>query len=176
MPTIWKDVKKFEGLYQVSNKGEVRSVDRVVVNRLGRKRFFKGRVLTQYTDKYGYHVVGLRDRDRKITAKVHRLVALSFLPGVAEGYTVNHKDFNRKNNLIENLEWLSPEENVKYSHVNNRYPVGECSGRAKLSDEDVKNMRHLYKTYGKPNKIAEQFNVSRSTVHRIVTNKMRKTI
>jgi hypothetical protein len=117
MEEIWKDVKGFEGLYQVSNMGRVRSLDRWTLNE--RPRFIKGRMLNPYMNKYkGYLRISLSDghRNRK-HYEVHRLVALHFVPGYKEGLVVNHKNEVKTDNRAENLEWCTCQYNLNYSDI-----------------------------------------------------------
>lgn len=116
----WKPVVGFEGLYEVSNLGRVRSLDRVVPSRWGKTRAIKGRVLRlRVVDGYSRvclyarSVNGIRTFDPSL---VHRLVAMAFLPSPAEGKTqVNHVNFDRSDNRPSHLEWVSPSENVQHS-------------------------------------------------------------
>ena len=111
----WKDVVGYEGYYQVSSNGNVRSVDRVVVRTDGVRQRRKGKALAKRLNDDGYVTVHLcRDGDGKRVA-VHRLVALAFIPNPTGLPEVNHKDFNRTNNSIDNLEWVDHKENVQKS-------------------------------------------------------------
>lgn len=115
MEEIWKDIKGYEGLYQVSNLGRVRGLDRFVDLKSGKKRFVKGRVLKPYlTGGNGcqYYVVDLTNSK---THFVHRLVAETFIPNPNRLNEVNHKDENKLNNKITNLEWCTHAYNVRYS-------------------------------------------------------------
>lgn len=117
MEEIWKDVQGFEGLYQVSNMGRVRSLDRWTLNE--RSRFIKGRMLNPYMNKYkGYLRISLSDghRNRK-HYEVHRLVALHFVPGYKEGLVVNHINEIKTDNRAENLEWCTYQYNLNYSDI-----------------------------------------------------------
>ena len=103
MEEIWKDIKGFEGRYQVSNLGRVRSLLR---NGLIRKQKLFGN--TDYL-----YVVLLKDR-KYTRLSVHRLVAEHFVEGYKEGYVVNHKDENKHNNRADNLEWCTVRYNFMY--------------------------------------------------------------
>lgn len=123
---IWKDIKSYEGLYQVSNFGRVRSLDHwgEFINRWDRisKRFVKGRILKQQIDHFGYLYVILYKNGISKTIKVHRLVAEAFLE-VPEHFKhligsrhlqVNHKDETPLNNRVDNLEWCDHIYNMNY--------------------------------------------------------------
>lgn len=112
MEEIWKDIRGFEGIYQVSNMGRVRSLDRWSNDE--RHRRLKGKILKPNKDRYGYLKIGLLNKVR-ITYQVHRLVALHFVSGYKEGLIVNHKDEDRSNNQADNLEWCTQQYNLRYS-------------------------------------------------------------
>ena len=107
---IFKDIKGYEGLYQVSNLGNVKSII---------KRTYKSnKILKPSSDGCGYQIVSLCKNKKRSTKTVHRLVALNFL-GESE-LQVNHKDFDKSNNKIENLEFVTPLENIRHNINNNR--------------------------------------------------------
>ena len=116
---IWKDVKGFEGRYQVSNMGRVRSIERTCVDKLGRIRHVKGMILKDSLNKgRGYYRVSLSDGHRNYTHyEVHRLVAIHFVPGYKKGLVVNHKNEIKTDNRDENLEWCTQAYNLAYSDV-----------------------------------------------------------
>lgn len=103
---IWKDVVGYEGKYQVSNLGRVKSLN---YNRTGKEQILK----TQ-TNRYGYLYVCLGSNHNKV--RIHRLVAEAFIPNPYNLPEVNHKDLNRANNVVDNLEWATREYNIDYSH------------------------------------------------------------
>lgn len=113
MAEIWKDIAGFEGIYQVSNKGKVRSLDRYV-QCADSIRYYKGRMMKQDKKKNGYLQVNLKRQKINKQFLVHRLVAVAFLPN-PEGFAiVNHKDENKENNSVENLEWCTHTYNNLY--------------------------------------------------------------
>lgn len=118
---IWKDVLGYEGLYQVSFCGKVRSLDRVVTqqNRTGYApltRIYQGKILSPKLDA-GYFRLQLSDRVRRKTVAVHILVAQAFCEGYFEGAVVNHKDGNKLNNNANNLEWVTVAENNRHAYA-----------------------------------------------------------
>lgn len=110
----WKGVKGFEGVYEVSNRGKVRSVDRVVINLAGNRRFLTGKELKQHLDKDGYYRVVLSKDGKRHNAIVSRLVAHTFIPNPNKLPIVNHKDEIKTNNHVCNLEWVTSKQNVNY--------------------------------------------------------------
>lgn len=117
MEEIWKSVTDHEG-YEVSSLGRVRSVDRYVPGRIaGYRSLFRGRVLKTSIDKRtGYEKAILCCNGKPSTNYVHRLVARAFI-GEAVGKEVNHKDRNKLNNSVANLEWCSRLENSRHWHA-----------------------------------------------------------
>lgn len=113
----WKDIKGFEGLYQISNMGRVRSLDRWTFNE--RPRFLKGMMLKLSPNKgKGYLRVSLSDGHRNYKHyEVHRLVALHFVPGYKKGLVVNHINEIKTDNRAVNLEWCTYQYNLNYSDV-----------------------------------------------------------
>lgn len=111
---IWKDVVGYEGLYQVSNKGRVKSAPRQLPLPTGALYKRKERMLTPYVCNNGYYVVLLRAYGKQKLATIHRLVAIAFIPNPHNLPFINHKDENRLNNNVDNLEWCTPLYNANY--------------------------------------------------------------
>lgn len=108
---IWKDIEGYEGEYQVSNLGNVRSLPHYY-NWRGVKKFNSGKTLRPYkTGKYPYLTVQIRGKGYL----VHRLVAEAFIKNPYDYKEINHKDENRLNNVVENLEWCTRKYNIEYS-------------------------------------------------------------
>ena len=122
MNEVWKDVKHYEGFYQVSNLGRVRSVDREVYAGNGKTRVANGKVLTPNDNGYGYLIVFLTKDGKRVNHYVHRLVAEAFVGEFSEHNVVNHIDYNTKNNRADNLEITTQEQNVRYSSHNMCHP------------------------------------------------------
>lgn len=123
MTEIWKDIEGYEGKYQVSNMGRVRSVEHVTINEFRGEvveKTWKGRILKPQMHKCGYKIVGVRQNKRRKNYFIHCLVAHSFVPGYFEGAQVNHKDENKLNNRWDNLEWVTRIENCNYGTRNER--------------------------------------------------------
>lgn len=111
---IFKDIKEYEGLYQVSNLGRVKSLN---YNKTGKEK-----ILKPTTNKKGYQFVGLYKEGKTKNFLVHRLVAMAFIPTPMDtnATQVNHKDENPANNCVENLEWCTPKYNINYGTHNER--------------------------------------------------------
>ena len=113
---VWKDVVGYEGFYEVSDKGNVRSVERK--DTIGRK--CGGRTLRPRNHKHGYLQVTLYKSGTRKHKLMHRLVAEAFIPNSKNFLEVNHLDENKKNNEMSNLEWCDTKYNVNYGTRNDR--------------------------------------------------------
>ena len=122
MIEIWKDIKGYDGIYQISNFGRVRSVDRVVYGRLSYKngRLVKGKLLSLRKGKEGYVRVNLNKDGIKTTYDVHKLVADAFMDNPSNLPQINHKDENKTNNHVGNLEYCDSYYNTNYGTRNAR--------------------------------------------------------
>lgn len=112
MTEEWRDITGYEGYYQVSDLGRVRSVSRIIVNSLGRTQHRKGRVLRASPNADGYPRVGLSQASVVKDAYVHALVAMAFLPPPAPGEEVCHYDGDPGHNVVSNLRWGTRTENL----------------------------------------------------------------
>lgn len=127
MVETWKYIKGYEGLYQVSSLGNVRSVERYAKTKHG-SRFVQGKELTKTEDRDGYLRVCLSKNNVKRTYTVHRLVANAFLQNPMNYPSINHIDENKKNNVYTNLEFCS----IRYNNTfnNGQYRRAEKRKRA----------------------------------------------
>lgn len=126
MKEIWKDIKGYEGYYHVSNLGRVRSLDRYVatVGNSSGQRLIKGKLKEQndWNAKNGgsYYAVILSKNNISVRYAVHRLVAEAFIPNPDNLPCINHKDENKHNNNVDNLEWCTVEYNNTYGTARER--------------------------------------------------------
>ena len=132
----WKDIKGYEGLYQVSNKGRIRRI--LFVNNIVRKPKIK--ILKLYTNKRNRQQVSLYKDDNRRVYSVHRLVATAFLDNDKNLPEVNHIDCNPSNNNLENLEWCSKSDNAKHAYRNDLNILREVNN---------KNKKHIIRSDGK---------------------------
>ena len=112
MKEEWKDIKGYEGLYQVSNLGRVKS--------LGNNKSKKEKILDPKPNMYGYKEVRLSKEGKRKPYKVHRLVAIYFIPNPNNYKEVNHKDEDKTNNHVSNLEWCDRKYNINYGTRNKK--------------------------------------------------------
>ena len=108
MQEIWKDIKGYEGLYQISNLGNVKSISKKV------------KKLKPFNDKDGYKLVNLYKNKKIKQVRVHRLVGINFIPNPNNLPQINHKDEDKSNNIVSNLEWVSLIDNCNYGTRNQR--------------------------------------------------------
>lgn len=104
----WKDIEGYEGLYQVSNFGRIKSLG-------GKRRSHKEDIILKLGIRNTYNVINLRKNNQKKSFQVHRLVAKAFIPNPNDFPIVNHKDENPLNNKVDNLEWCTQQHNVIHS-------------------------------------------------------------
>ena len=116
MIELWKDIKDYEGFYQVSNLGRVKSLSRSIYDSRGYMIYRKGKIKKPSFDKNGYPQIGLCKNGTVITRKIHRLVAEAFIPNPENKPEINHKDEDKLNNCVDNLEWVTEKENVNYGY------------------------------------------------------------
>lgn len=117
----WKPIVGFEGLYEVSNLGNVRSISRLRKGKGNSFCWHKGKILKPQLSYNGYCRVGINDSNGKQHIfSVHKLVALAFVPNLHNEVEINHKDENKTNNIASNLEWCSPSYNINYGTRNTR--------------------------------------------------------
>ena len=131
MTEEWRDVVGYEGMYIVSNLGNVMSIPRKVKGH-NCEYVVPGFRLKKKTDKKGYIRVYLSKNNVDKYVPVHRIVAMAFLPNVENKPQVNHIDGNKENNSVENLEWCTNGENQKHAYAHKLNHRSDNSGRAKI--------------------------------------------
>ena len=138
----------------------------------------RNKKLKQRESSDGYMVVTIGKNNRGLV-KVHTIIAKLFVDGYKDGYEVNHKDFNRKNNSYDNLEWVSHQENVRLSvdagHWIGKH-VGEKNGRAKITEEEVRLIRKEYENNKNISEISRMFGIGWSQTKRIIDNESWKSV
>ena len=172
----WKDIKGYEGVYQVSNLGQVRHMAGQYGTALRKEKILKQSFTTD-----GYKRVRLMLKEKDKTRTVHRLVAEAFLPNSDPNLTVNHKDGDKANNKVENLEWIDRSLQMYHAYKlglkKSQAGVDNCN--AKLTAEQVKYIREHYQRhspeFGQP-ALAKKFGVAHSVIGKIVRGKTYKNV
>lgn len=160
---VWRPVKGFEGRYEVSNLGRVKTIPHYV-NHTNGKRLVKERLRPLQKHNQGYLSVGLSSLSRL----VHRLVAQAFIANPKKLKFVNHKDGNKHNNCVENLEWCTRQENENHAFSTGlKNSTGSNNAMSKLDEKKVYEIK--YKSHGKSTKfLSEKYNVHMATIQRII--------
>jgi NUMOD4 motif len=150
MNEVWLPIKGYEGSYEVSNLGRVRSLDRVIfynkdTKAQSRSRLSKGRILAFALDSSGYPHIGLcKDFQTKKTFKVHRLVAAAFILNPGDKPCVNHLDGCKTNSVVSNLEWVTSKENHDHAiAIGLKKNPAVDNGKLKLTAENVRQAKEL---------------------------------
>lgn len=140
---IWKDIKGYEGIYQVSNYGRVKVLDRKVWNAKV-ECVRKGRIFKTTKGSRGYIQVALTKNGKSRIFNVHRLVAQAFIPNPLNLPQVNHIDGNKTNNNVSNLEWCTAQENIQHAHKMNL--TSNVSRKVQKLEKYTKNILCEYKS------------------------------
>ena len=170
MEEVWVDIKGYEGLYQISNLGRVRSLDRKVKRKNNSTHILKGKINKNTKSKKGYLFTRLRDTDGNIkTMFIHRLVAIAFIPNPDNLPEVDHINTIRDDNRVENLRWVSKKENMNNpltkETLRERYKRGDNPNSKKMmcifpnGDEIIFECKEDLKDY---------LNISIDTIDRII--------
>lgn len=176
MEEVWKDIKGFEGFYQVSNFGRVKSLGGWCGSA---KRQEKIRATSLTKD--GYVKVRLMRSGKDKTMRVHRLVAEAFIPNSEGKDTVNHIDGDKQNNKVSNLEWVDRSEQMYHAYkLGLKNPqTGIKNPNAKLTDDQVREIRKLYVPYSKEYNtvaLANKYGVTNRVIGLIVRGKAYKDV
>lgn len=169
MTEIWKDIPGFEGYYQASTLGQIRSIDRTVKCKNG-IRGYKGKLLTLCDSGKGYLNVILSKGGKHFTPRVNRIVAATFLDNPNNYSQVNHKDENKKNNRVDNLEWCDAKYNTNYGTgiVRRANKIKRPIAQYSLSGE-------LIRKWDSISEASKETGIDNSHITRCCRGKLRKT-
>lgn len=161
---IWKDIKGFKNLYKISNTGLIKSYKR---------SGSKGKILKP-GNRRGYESVTLCKENIRKPCSVHRLVALNFIKKVKGKNYVNHKDGNKLNNKVSNLEWVTNKQNIEHSinKIGNT-SIGEKNHNSKLKKREVNFIRYIKNKFPKikSKDISNFYNVTTTCINELLRNK-----
>lgn len=155
MNEIWKNIEGFNGYYQVSNLGRIKSTG----SRARIRKLFPNKV-------WGYLYVVLKGKKGK---RVHRLVAQAFIQNPNNYPEVNHKDGDKTNNRVENLEWCTPSQNMIHAVKSGLKPPSY--GRRKLTIDQVEEIRYLRYCGATSVQLASEFNVHKDSILNIISRR-----
>ncbi|QJT70467.1 hypothetical protein [Microcystis phage MaeS] len=178
MEEIWLDIIGYEGQYQISNLGKVRSLDRIDTRGYNQK----GRILRiKFTKNTGYATVSLSSGSQVVQHRVHQLVAKHFVQNPYNKRVVNHIDGDKKNNNYDNLEWNTHSENNKHAIDNGlrNSSKGEKHGKSKLTKNDVIFIRSNYDPSNEElnaQSLADKFGVKKRAIFGVILKETWKHI
>ena len=169
---IWKDVEEFENLYEISNFGRLRNKPRMVNSLIGNIGFrvTTSKIKPTQDNGKGYKQYYVQINKKRYIQYAHRLVAKYFLSNHLNHPEVNHIDGVKSNNHVDNLEWVTIQENKNHAVKNGLMPSGENSKLAKLNKLQVIAIRRLYRmnpTFNRE-KVREKIGVSSAQISRII--------
>jgi hypothetical protein len=170
---VWRDVPSLKHV-EASRCGMIRTKDRAIFPSAGSlpTRQWKGRILRDFDNGHGYRYFTLSYPFRA-NYYVHRVIAETWCDNPHQYNEINHKDFNRRNNHADNLEWVSRAENMQHNVVNDRVSHGERSGTNKLLERDIISILNEFVKKPTLNKshLAKRYGVMDTTIHKIVFGK-----
>jgi len=174
---IWVDIPNYEGKYQASNLGRIRSLDRKFIRSNGFKHKINGKILKQSlgSNKYLMVSLGRNTSDKKL---VHRIIALCFCEKFKNKNHVDHINSIKTDNRCENLQWVTQQENNKKQN----HSKGENRHNSVLTKKDIIHIRDEYnkllniRKYGAIQKIASGYNVNNATINDIVNKRTWKHV
>ena len=171
---IWRDIENYEGFYQVSNQGRIKSLDRYVNSKNGSVQLKKGKILKPNIDNGGYLGVSLQFNSKVKFVRIHRLVAITFIPNPNNLPIVLHKDDNPANNNVDNLKWGTHQDNKV---IKKRQAKGEKQHLSKLNEQQVLEIREKYiPIIYSQRDLAKEYSVAQSTIKNIINRKTWKHI
>ena len=163
----WKDIKGYEGLYQISNFGRVRTYDKLLNHFSGKKRILKGKVLKLSFDRRYYFITLYKEGKRKLCL-IHRLVAEAFIPNPNNYTEVNHKGENKTKNYVWQLEWCTHKENCNYGTRNTRIVDSRTGTFRKRVTLQYDMNNNLVARYCSLSEASRQTGLKVQDIHRVV--------
>lgn len=173
MREVWKDIKDYEGLYQVSNLGRIKSLSRFHYTGWGKNKGYikKEKILTQTLLSIGYYIVTLCKNGESKKMFVHRLVAQAFLDNLNNFPCINHKDENKLNNYVDNLEWCTHCYNNNYGTKKERIAKNVS---IKINQYDLNG--NFIKTWNNAKEVGETFKKNSTHICQVCNGKRKTTL
>jgi len=176
MKEEWRVIKHFTG-YMVSNRGRVKSMERIIMRRDSKPNPIKTRVLSLIHHSRGYLVVHLHKNGEHKRKLVHRLVGEAFITNPKNKPEINHKNGIKDDNRVENLEWVTRLENAHHALISGFITQGENHPNSLLTNKQIGGVRKLLKQgQFRQREIGELFSVSVQVINYINTGKTYKTV
>lgn len=189
MKEEWRDIPQYEGLYQVNNQGQIRSIDRIVRRNGETTKNLRGFILLPLYQKSGYMFVFLSKNGKAKRMAIHRAVALAFIPNPENKPEVNHINEDKTDNRVENLEWATIKENRNYGTriargIANRNQTGEKNGmfgkRGSLNPNSKKVLQYdlsgqFIREYDSVKMAAEMTHSNASSIARVANGYLKQT-
>jgi hypothetical protein len=163
LPELWLPVIGYEGLYEVSDAGRVRSLGRMIRHSRRGRRFQCGRILSPGSGA-GYPSIQLCKNGTQFRVSIHQLVAAAFIGKCPDGHQVNHRNGIKTDNAASNLEYVTPKQNKLHAKLMMGCSLGQRNGSAKLDPDKVREARRLSKQSVSQSKIAERFGVTQGAI------------
>ena len=169
MKELWKDIPGYEGLYQASTEGRIKSLPKL-------KGFVmtKEKIMKPQTDRYGYLRVMLSDNNKRKFCQIHRLVALAWIPNPNNLPCVNHKDENPKMNTVSNLEWCDVVYNNNYGKHNQKVSGSKINGERSKPVKQFSIDGLFIKSYPSAREIERQTGYSQANISNVCTGKYKQ--
>ncbi len=163
----WKEALYWEGLYEVSDMGRVRTIPRWVKSKGSGKKLLPALIRKPQLNRYGYPVVCLNGKEKPVLKSIHRMVIEAFIGTIPDGKQVNHKDGNKENNHLDNLEICTLSQNQLHRHRVLGQNNGENHPGSKLKESDVHRIRRMVADGMADQEIADAHLVNRSTISHV---------
>lgn len=168
MAVEWRTVNGYEGKYEVSSSGDVRSVERTRRGHRGAPTVVRPRVMKANRAAHGYLSLQLCKDGLASTVHVHRIVAEAFVPNPLRFSEVNHKDGVKSNNSASNLEWSSRHGNMRHASKSGLLAVGSRHGNSKLCEEDIPSIRRRFASGESQRQIAHDYGVGSEAIRFVI--------
>ena len=183
MEEVWKDIEGYEGLYQVSSLGRVKSLKRLITRKYGykkREQRINEKLLRFSNNSKGYSQFKINKLGKQKTFRAHTLVARAFIPNHKKHEEINHKNGIKTDNRVENLEWCTRQENIDHAWKKGlvkNIQNGEKINTSKLTEKQVLEIREKYGSKKcNYSEIARKYNVWSSTISRVINKETWKHV
>lgn len=141
MIELWKDIQDYNGVYQISNTGKVKSLKRTIIKKSGILNPISEKIRKTHKTTAGYEYVVLSFKNKHKTLLIHRLVAEHFLENPKKLQCINHKDENKSNNYVDNLEWCNYQYNNTYKNIHLRRNLDNIAQKVIQYDLDMNEIK-----------------------------------